>query len=153
MSFRVTANALFVSAILCGLARAAPCQSDLPAATPVVGCLSEKSGKLILTDNDGSYLLDGHTAELKAHIGDELSVSGLVRDGGDMKCGGTTDFNLPSNGSVNLQVTNSNSSAVSFVLTVVPFSDGVGYPEGSKAASIEEDGSHAALYGIDRHRR
>jgi hypothetical protein len=83
MSFRVTANALFVSALLAGLVEVAPCQSDLPASTPVVGCLSERSSKLILTDKDGdTYLLEGHTAELYAHVGDELSVSGRIRAAG-----------------------------------------------------------------------
>ena len=83
MPFPATANALFVSALLVGVAGVAPCQSDLPASTPVVGCLSERSGKLILTDKDGgTYLLEGHTAELKAHIGDELSVSGRIRAAG-----------------------------------------------------------------------
>ena len=82
MSFPVAANALFVSALLAGLAGVAPCQSDLPESTPVVGCLSERSGKPILTDKDGgTYLLEGHTAELKAHVGDELSVSGRIRAG------------------------------------------------------------------------
>jgi hypothetical protein len=81
MPFPVTANALFVSALLTGLAGVAPCQSDL--STLLVGCLAETSGTLILTDKDGgTYLLDGHTAELKAHIGDELSVSGRIRAAG-----------------------------------------------------------------------
>jgi hypothetical protein len=79
MSFRASANALFVSALVAGLVRVAPCQSDLPDSTPVIGCLSERSGKLILTDGDGhSYPLDGHTAELKAHVGDELRVTGQL---------------------------------------------------------------------------
>jgi len=88
MSSPSTANALFVSALLAGLAGVAPCQSDLPESTRVVGCLSEASGKLMLTEKDGStYLLQGHTAELKAHIADELSVSGRIlasgRESGD----------------------------------------------------------------------
>jgi hypothetical protein len=88
MSFPVAANALFVSALLAGLAGVAPCQNDLPESTLVVGCLSEASGRLRLTDKDGgSYLLEGHTTELKAHIADELSVSGRIlassRESGD----------------------------------------------------------------------
>jgi hypothetical protein len=88
MSLPATANALFVSALLAGLAGVAPGQSDLPESTVVVGCVSEASGKLILTDKDGgTYLLEGHTAELKAHIADEVSVSGSigasVRESGD----------------------------------------------------------------------
>ncbi len=80
MSFPVAANALFVSALFAGLAGVAPGQSDLPGSTQVVGCLSEASGKLILTDKAGdSYLLEGHTAELKAHITDEVSVRGHIR--------------------------------------------------------------------------
>jgi hypothetical protein len=80
MSFPVTATALFVSALLAGLAGVAPCQNDLPEPTLVVGCLSETSGKLILTGKDGgTHPLEGHTAELKAHVGDELSVSGRFR--------------------------------------------------------------------------
>jgi hypothetical protein len=80
MSFPFTANALFVSAFFAGLAGVAPCQSDLPASTAVVGCLAERSGKLILTDQDGdTYLLEGHTAELNAHIGDEVSLNGSIR--------------------------------------------------------------------------
>jgi hypothetical protein len=83
MSFPVTANALFVPALLAGLVGVAPCQSDSPASTQVVGCLSEASGKLILTDKGGDgYLLEGHTAELKAHIADEVSVSGRIHDAG-----------------------------------------------------------------------
>src|SRR5271156_10869 len=88
MSFPAAANALFVSALLVGVAGVAPCQSDLPGSTPVVGCLSETSGKLTLTEKDGdTYLLEGHTAELKAHIADEVSVSGRIlassRESGD----------------------------------------------------------------------
>ncbi len=83
MSFPSTANVVFVSALLVGVAGFAPGQSDLPASSPVVGCLSERSGKLILTEKDGdSYLLEGHTAELKAHIADEVSVSGRIGDAG-----------------------------------------------------------------------
>ncbi|MGA2806929.1 MAG: hypothetical protein ABSE87_02290, partial [Terracidiphilus sp.] len=59
----------------------------MAAASRVVGCLSERSGKLILADKDGdSYLPEGHTAELNAHIGDELSVSG--RFGSSRESGG-----------------------------------------------------------------
>jgi hypothetical protein len=83
MSFRVAANALFVSALLAGLVRGTPCQSGMPASTPVVGCLSERSGKLMLTDKDGdNYILEGNTANLKTHIGDELCVSGSYRTTG-----------------------------------------------------------------------
>ena len=83
MPFPVAANALFVSAFFVALAGVAPCQSDLPESTLVVGCLSKASGKLILTGKDGaSYLLEGHTAELKAHITDEVSVRGRIRDAG-----------------------------------------------------------------------
>jgi hypothetical protein len=81
MSFPFAANALFVSALLAGLAGVAPCQSDLPESTLVVGCLSEASGKLRLTEKDGgSYLLEGHTAELRAHIAEEVSVRGRIGD-------------------------------------------------------------------------
>jgi len=88
MSFPATSNGLFVSALLAGVVVIAPCQSDLPESTVVVGCLSETSGKLILTQKDGdTYVLEGHTAELKAHIADEVSVSGRIlasgRESGD----------------------------------------------------------------------
>lgn len=81
MLLRAAAYALILSSLLAGLVGIAPCQTDLPASSPVVGCLSDRTGKLILTDKDGeSYFLEGHTAELKAHLGDELSVSGLIHD-------------------------------------------------------------------------
>ena len=42
-----------------------------------VGCLSNQSGKLKLTDEDGHiYDLIGHAAELGKQVGDELEVSG-----------------------------------------------------------------------------
>jgi hypothetical protein len=95
MSFRVTANTLFVSMLLAGLAGIAPCQSDLPAATPVVGCLSERNGKLILPGKDGdNYILEGHTRELSAHVGDELSVSGRIRDAGSECIGEHCEYAL-----------------------------------------------------------
>jgi hypothetical protein len=79
MSFPAMANGLFVAALLAGVVVVAPCQSDLPESTVVVGCLSETSGKLMLSEKDGrSYLLKGHTAELKAHIADEVSISGRI---------------------------------------------------------------------------
>jgi hypothetical protein len=44
----------------------------------VVGCLSEQSGSFKLTDEDGYiYDLEGQTAGLENHVGDELKVSGL----------------------------------------------------------------------------
>lgn len=74
---------LSVSVLLVGLSGVAVCQSDLQPWSPVRGCLSEKSGKLMLTDKDGdNYLLEGHTPELKAHLGEELSVAGDIRTTG-----------------------------------------------------------------------
>lgn len=44
----------------------------------VVGCLNRQSGKLQLTDENGNvYDLRGRTAEIKNHVGDELSLRGL----------------------------------------------------------------------------
>jgi len=58
-------------------------------------------------------------------------------DSGNMKCGGMTDRNFPPNGSANLELINFNTSAVSFMLTVEPFSDGAEYHRGSKTGTQE----------------
>jgi hypothetical protein len=83
MSFPVAAKALFVPAFLAGLVGVALGQSDLPESRTIVGCLIDSSGKLMLTEKDGdTYLLEGNTAQLKAHITDEVSVRGRIRAAG-----------------------------------------------------------------------
>jgi hypothetical protein len=58
-------------------------------------------------------------------------------DSGEMNCGGPTDRNFPPIGSASLELSNFNTTAVSFVLTVVPFSDGTEYHAGSKTITME----------------
>lgn len=83
MLFRAKAGTSTVSALLAGLSGFAVCQNDLQPWSPVTGCLSEKSGRLMLTDKDGDdYILEGHAPELKAHVGEELSIAGDIRTTG-----------------------------------------------------------------------
>ena len=56
--------------------------------------------------------------------------------GVDMKCGAVVGQNFPPNGSAKLMLSNFNPSSVKFVLSIEPFSDGVGYPEQSKTITI-----------------
>ena len=56
--------------------------------------------------------------------------------GVDMKCGALVDQNFPPNGSAKLMLSNFNPSSVNFVLSIEPFSDGVGYPEQSNTITI-----------------
>jgi hypothetical protein len=53
-------------------------RQDRAAKVETVGCLSNESGKLKLTDEDGNvYYLIGRTAWLKNHLGDQLAVTGI----------------------------------------------------------------------------
>jgi len=56
--------------------------------------------------------------------------------GADMKCGALVDQNFPPDGSAKLMLANFNPSSVSLVLSIVPFTDGVGYPKESKTIII-----------------
>jgi hypothetical protein len=65
---------------------------------------------------------------------DRLYVSGV--ESSSMKCGTLPDRNFPPKGSATLMVQNLNEFPVFLELSVVPFSDGVGYPEQSKTITI-----------------
>ena len=56
--------------------------------------------------------------------------------GVDMKCGAVVDQNFPPNGSAKLMLSNFNPSSANFVLSIEPFSDGVGYPKQSKTITV-----------------
>lgn len=58
-------------------ARSSPPSARQAAEVSVVGCLSNESGRLKLSDEDGNiYHLIGNDAELGKQVGDELEVSG-----------------------------------------------------------------------------
>lgn len=74
------------------------------------------------------------------------STEGQAEYGRLGTCGENTDTNLPANGSMSLLLLNYNPAPVDFVLTIVPFTDGVGHPKDSKTASISAPVSpHAPL--------
>ena len=56
--------------------------------------------------------------------------------GVDMKCGAVVGQNFPPNGSAKLMLSNFNPSSVNFVLSIEPFSDGVGCPKQSKTITV-----------------
>jgi hypothetical protein len=63
------------------------CHPESPSPVEVVGCLLGSAEHLLLQDEDGTaHLLEGHGALLKAHIGDELKLRGMLKetDSGDI---------------------------------------------------------------------
>ncbi len=59
-----------------------------------------------------------------------------VDPGGNMTCGGSVDRNFPPNGTASLGLENFNPGPVQLVVTVIPFFEGHGYKESSKAITI-----------------
>ncbi len=64
-----------------------------------------------------------------------IFVSEMIR-GGNMPCGAAVDRNFPANGTASIGLQNFNPEPIQLVITVIPFSDGRGYKENSKAITI-----------------
>jgi hypothetical protein len=63
----------------CLLAQGNMGQSSGAAGTTIEGCLSSTSGHYYLTDNGGKkYFLSGEANKLKAHVGHEIKVTGMM---------------------------------------------------------------------------
>ena len=78
---------------------------------------------------------DADYVQLHAQCVKNLIVADLG-SGAGITCGAVIDRNFPANGSVSLMLGNFNPTPVQFVITVVPFSKGVGYPSESKTMTI-----------------
>lgn len=73
-------NRALISIFSFGMGAFAFCQSKTAEMTTIEGCLSENSGVFVLDNGfgQGSTILVGNTVGLSSHVGDELSVTGLI---------------------------------------------------------------------------
>lgn len=91
------------------------------------------------TEIDVSWSTEGADyVQLRYPCTRRLDVSGM---GGilnpEIKCGPVTEANYPANGSGKILLLNGNAGTVPFVLTVVPFQDGVAYDKGAKTVTVD----------------
>jgi hypothetical protein len=114
-----------------------PAAAKTPSGVPIVASFANSPVivdvmnivKLLWTTEHADYV------QLHYQCIANVFVSEMTR-GGNMPCGAAADRNFPANGTASLGLQNLSPEPIQLVITVVPFSDGRGYDEQSKAITI-----------------
>ncbi len=113
-----------------------PAAAKWPSGVPIVVSFTHSPVIVDVMDMVEVSWATEHTDYVQIHYQCVANVFVSETARGSMPCGSAVDRNFPANGMASLGMQNLNLEPIQLVITVVPFSDGRGFEEKSKAITI-----------------